>query len=126
MPSPQVAPINMLGPSAPAVKPDIMHARQDAAIAGRELYHLSSSKPLVAPSACGMPLPRTIGTNFARVAIPNAMIASTTKSSGTNAGFSRTRAYRSFEYFDKSSAAMLKYVTTIPARRPVTMPTAMS
>ncbi len=92
MPSPQVAPINILGPSAPAVKPDSMHTRQEAAIAGRDLYHLSSSKPLAAPSVCGIPLPRTIGTNFETVAIAKAIIASAAKSKGTKVGFSRTRA----------------------------------
>lgn len=108
VPSPHVAPINILGPSAPAVNPEIMQTRHDAAIDGRDLCHSSSNSPLAAPSVCGIPLPRTIGTNFERVASANAIIASTTNIKGTNAGFSRTKEYTSLAYFENNSAAMLK------------------
>ena len=126
VPSPHVAPINMLGPSAPAVSPDTIQTRHAATIDGRDLYHFNSNKPLAAPSVCGIPLPRTIGTYFESVDIKNAIAASAIKSNGIKAGFSRISEYRSFAYFASNSAAMVKNVTIMPRHIPVIIPTAIS
>ena len=89
--SPAQPPISSDGPSAPADSPINTHASEAANIEHIVTYHLKRIIPRAAPSICGIPLPRIIGTNLTNVPITSAPAASPTKSRGINAGLSRKR-----------------------------------
>ena len=105
--SPAQPPICNDGPSAPAERPRKIHASDAANIEHIVTYHLKRIIPRAAPSICGMPLPRIIGTNLTTVPMTIPPAASPSKSNGTNAGFSRTSEYSFTEVCSPTEARML-------------------
>ena len=91
-PQPHMPPIIRLGPSAPAAIPIKTVNRLAANMPVSARYHENRMSPRMAPSVCGMPLPRIMGKNRSTPPMTTAPKNSAKNSSGINAGCVRKNA----------------------------------